>query len=42
MGIENIIKTCNIRKKELDESPNNLYIQFKYYCALRELETYKS
>ena len=42
MTIEKLIQECNIRRFVVDKHPEDLYLQFRYYVALKELSSYNA
>jgi len=41
MDLEQSIRDANIRYHELKKEPADLYKQFQYYCALKEMQQYQ-
>jgi len=41
-SLEQAVKEANIKYAALREEPDNLYKQFQYYCALKEVDSYRS
>jgi len=39
--IDDLVTECNINLHKLTQEPENLYLQFKYYSSMIELERYK-